>query len=80
MCIVAAPPPPHIQMDTNTFLFRRVPEDAVEEGCGGAVEAVVARSTAGLRKRLADADVLFYCPLNPDLAADDEDRQGFCVS
>jgi hypothetical protein len=64
---------PH-QMDTNVFLFRRIPQDAVEEGCGGGVEVLVARSTAGLRKRLLDADVTFSCPLNPDLVTDDEDR------
>ena len=59
------------------FLFRGVPTD--DSGGTRHVDAVVARSTAGLRTRLLDADVDFTTPLNPDLMCDVENDDG-CVT
>jgi hypothetical protein len=72
-----------LQMEGSTVLFRRREAAASSgEGDGGGsaahVQAVLARSTAGLRKRLLEADVVFSCPLNPDLCEDDDDEPG-CV-
>ena len=67
------------QLENNAFLFRGAAaadsdnaSEAADQPCRD-VDAVIARSTAGLRRRLADAGVAFSCPLNDDLNDDDDD-------
>jgi hypothetical protein len=71
---------PHRQIgDSNVFLFRRVDGSGGSVGSSEGVEAVVARSSLGLRRRLEDADVAFSCPLSPE-PLEDVDDEGYALA